>query len=102
MTLDVCIIAATAHFSGLKNWLPVLHVHVYGTLYAIVHVRVRVIFSLALHCHNVLIIAHHTIQVILFHLYAGMLRNFPITILGCCCLYGTGYRAWPQHKVRDL
>ena len=35
MTLDVCIIAATAHFSGLKNWLPVLHVHVYGTLYAI-------------------------------------------------------------------
>ena len=59
MTLDVCIIAATAHFSGLKNWLHVLRVHVYGTLYAIVHVHVRVIFSLALRCHNVLIIVHH-------------------------------------------
>ena len=31
MTLDVCIIAATARFFGLKNWLPVLHVHVYST-----------------------------------------------------------------------
>ena len=65
MTLDVCIIAATAHFSGLKNWLPVLHV--YGTLYAIVHVHVRVIFSLALRCHNVLIIVCHFVSFICRH-----------------------------------